>query len=123
MKGLMSILILLFISSCNDKKSLNFGEDINYFDDRFIDHFPKKIRYRNSYQAISKNISISHPYVWLKYYPDLTELDSIKNSAKAISIAVYDSEDSCLVVIDKHLTAQNWIKYDKKNQKTEKSRN
>jgi hypothetical protein len=114
MKGLMSILILLIISSCNDKRSLNFGEDINYFDDGFIDHFPKKIRYRNSYQAISQNISISHPYVWLKYYPDQTELDSIKNSAKAISIAVYDSEDICLVVIDKHLTSQNWIKYDKK---------
>ncbi|MCL6260754.1 hypothetical protein M3O96_16755 [Aquiflexum sp. TKW24L] len=97
MKGLMFIVVLIIISSCNNKRSLNFGEEINYFDDGFIDHFPKKIRYRNSFQAVSQNISISHPYVWLKYHPDQTELDSIKNSAKALSIAVYNSEDSCLV--------------------------
>jgi hypothetical protein len=108
------ISLFFIIISCNSERSLNFGEKINYFGVELINHFPDKIRHKGSVHAISQDITTSHPYVWLKYFPESKKLDSIQNSVKSTAIAVYDSEDNCLIVIDKHLTADNWYIYDKK---------
>ncbi|MFD2033699.1 hypothetical protein ACFSKL_02795 [Belliella marina] len=114
MKILNIIIILFFLSGCTREKEVKFEEGLNYFDDTFIDHFPVKIKHIGSVQAVSQNISNAHPHVWLKYYPGKIRLDSIESSAELRAIGKYSSDDTCLIVIDKHLTSKNWYKIDKK---------
>lgn len=107
------ILIALIFISCSKERELKFEENINYFDEGFVDHFPKKINYLGSLHSISQNISNDHPHVRLRYFPNKRKLDSIENSSKLIAIGIYSSNDTCLVVLDKHLNSENWFKIDK----------
>ncbi|MCH7403892.1 hypothetical protein ACFOUP_08785 [Belliella kenyensis] len=113
MKKIRYIIIVLILLSCSSERELNFEEEIDYFEEGFIDHFPKKIKFLGSLHSISQNISNSHPHVWLKFFPDKGKLDSVENAVKLKAIGKYFSEDTCLVVIDKHLNSKNWYKIDK----------
>ncbi len=113
---LLLILVPIILMGCNNEaeEKLEFKpEMINYFPAGTINHFPKKVPKYNTTSAISQNKSDSHPYIWVRFTADQQKFDSIYNNASKIAIASYQSEDSCLVVIDKHLREDNWYKYDK----------
>ncbi len=113
-KRIAIIFILLLLSSCNfDEKQLNFPKEITYFEDDFVSHFPSKVPIEYSQLVVSQNLSNSHPYVWLKYYINQSHLDSTLIALEREAIEIYSSEDSCLLVIDRHLNESNWIDVDK----------
>jgi hypothetical protein len=108
----MCILLIQFCCSSGDKE-LKFAEGIEYFEDDFTAHFPKRVPEIYSQLVVSQDLSGSHPHVWLLYYMEQSKLDSIQSVLEDQAVAIYNSNDSCLLVIDKHLNESNWIDYDK----------
>lgn len=107
-------LVCLFLSSCQVKDiELVYPSEISFFNDGHIDHFPKKVP--NAYYSVdvSQNLSNSHPHVWLNYIMEQTKFDSTKSALEKSALTIYYSEDSCLIVLDKHLNNDNWIDFDK----------
>ncbi|MGJ3234669.1 hypothetical protein [Marivirga sp.] len=105
------LLLVVFFQSCSfGEKELVFNKEIEYFDRDFISHFPKKVPIEYSQDVVSPNVRNSHPHVWLKFYIDETRLNKLKDSLNEVAIAKYRTDDSCLLVIDKHLTKTNWYK-------------
>ncbi|WKK86787.1 hypothetical protein [Marivirga arenosa] len=108
------ILLVLILNGCSfGERELIFGTAINYFHKDFISHFPKTVPIEFSLNVISQNTTNSHPHVWLKYYKSENELDLLKDSIENVAVAKYQTSDSCLLVIDKHLNKSNWYKIDK----------
>lgn len=105
------ILLVLVVCGCG-KKKLEF-KGLAYFPKDFTSHFPNEVPYSFSQHVVSQNLSNSHPYVWLKYNLGRNEMDSILTKLKDDAIAIYQSDDPCLLVIDKHLNKENWRNFDK----------
>jgi hypothetical protein len=125
MKAIIKIeqLILLFALglqfSCDSQspqlRDFNSGylQNKKYFNESFIDHFPKEIESLPSVFELSRDIRRSHPSLKLKTFYDSPVISSIHEKIKQIAIAKYNSSDTCLLLIDKHLAENNWRKYDK----------
>lgn len=105
---------ILFLSSCGSGyEELKHEEEIEYFEDDFVSHFPQKVPKIYSKYTVSQNLSDYHPHVWLLFYMENTKLDSVESILENQAVAIYNSDDSCLLVIDKHLNEDNWMDYDK----------
>lgn len=109
---LIRFIFLIFLSqSCSfGERDLVFGEGIEYFDDDFVSHFPIKVPLSFSLTTVSPNTRNSHPHVWLKIYLTKSRVRVLIDSLNKVAIAKYETNDSCLLVIDKHLTKFNWYK-------------
>ena len=79
----------------------------------YTSHFPDSIQDINYAILFSENISISHPKIWLKLRFKEESIDSLVRAFSSQSIRVYSPNDTCLLVIDRHLTEENWLQYDK----------
>lgn len=93
--------------------TMAYEDGLKKFESTFVDHFPKDVNSVNSTLHVSEDISTSHPGIWLKTEIDRKYADTLLNFLKAKSIASYSPSDSCLLVVDSHLTEDNWLKYDK----------
>lgn len=114
MKLILFALMITFLLGCNSEfKKLRFEDGIEYFDPKLLVHFPEMIPIKYSQHVVSENISNSHPHVWLMYYSEKTKLDSLVAALDNVALVKYESDDSCLLVIDKHLNEKNWREYDK----------
>lgn len=114
------IIYLIFSTiSCNsqdkeiEEASKQYRKDIVKFGDAFVNHFPKNLNTLDFTTLVSENITESHPKVWLKHKASLDYIDSVIAVLSSKSMAIYEAEDSCLLIIDKHLTKENWINFDK----------
>ncbi|PTB95559.1 hypothetical protein C9994_11115 [Marivirga lumbricoides] len=113
-KLFLPLLSLLIFGCLGMKDELKFDpEIINYFDKSFIDHFPDEVPVAYHQASVSQNISNSHPHIRLKYYAQDVEFDSVKEYLVKNAVAIYNSDDTCLVVLDRHLNNDNWYKIDK----------
>ncbi len=90
-----------------------YSDGIKKFQAEFIDHFPKTIVAQESSVLVSEDISITHKKIWLKTHYSSKELDSLISYVTLKAKSIYHSDDSCLLVIDSHLTNENYLKYDK----------
>lgn len=110
---------LIFIGGCNlstgQLRELNkfYMDQVRAFDPKHVDHFPQALKSTSALVLHSQDIFISHRKVWLKVSFTPSEIDSIITKASEKSMAIYDSDDSCLLVIDSYLNQQNYLKYDK----------
>ena len=113
-KFYLPLISLLVFGCLNMKKELKFEpEMISYFDPSFIDHFPDEVPLAYHQTSVSHDISHSHPHVRLKYFAQDSEYDSIKEYLSEISLAIYNSDDTCLIVLDQHLNEDNWYNFEK----------
>lgn len=118
---LLAILLtgLLFYLNVSRKNPMSPYVDIEYqnelklFDSKFTNHFPKEIESNNTSYSTSHDISISHPGIWLKTIVDEDNFDTLLNYLQKKSIAKYSTVDTCLLIVDQHLTEKNHLDYDK----------
>lgn len=109
------VLVLVFLClfvSCSSKVELKFDETIDYFEKWHYDHFPREVPNWNMW-VISQDVRRYHPHIWLKFTLGEKEIEALKNKLEAISIDKYNSRDSCLLVVDRHLTKMNYLSFDK----------
>ncbi|MBB6611742.1 hypothetical protein H7F15_11890 [Pontibacter sp. Tf4] len=115
----LTLLVHVSCSSQNkriEEANAEYRRDIEKFGAGFVTHFPKKLYTSDFTTLVSENITESHPKVWLKYSPSQEHIDSLVAKLSIEAKAIYESNDSCLLIIDKHLTEDNWIDYDKASQ-------
>ena len=121
--GLMLLSFLLTSPGCNRPKiQLNLEEEIEYFGEDFLKHFPREIYPQYSF-VFSQDIFDSHPHVWLKVRLSELEKDSLLNYLKENSIATYAAEDTCVLALDSHLNSDNRYESDKQNFRTRRLEN
>ena len=95
---------------------MEFQKGIKTFDSKFTDHFPREIRSNKSSYSISEDISYSHPGIWLKINMDDDSLHNMVDYLTQNAIAKYSPFDTCLLIIDQHLTEKNQLNYNKENE-------
>lgn len=113
---LIGIIINFLFFSCDDfhrKKYSNgsivieFNEVKNSFPDTLVDHFPEKIELPAEYTYGSggegRNIRLQ-----LKLQYEETEIDSIRSYFRESSVAKYDADDSCLLIVNRFLRYTEW---------------
>jgi hypothetical protein len=93
--------------------TMAYEDGLKNFESAFVDHFPKDFNSENSTLHLSDDINTSHPGIWLKTEIESSYADTLLNFLQAKSIASYSPSDSCLLVVDSHLTEDNWLTYDK----------
>jgi hypothetical protein len=113
MKKSCFVLFLFGLIACNRNIELEFPDEINYFDREFVSFFPKEIPESYSKIIVSKDRNYSHPFVWLKIRKSKEELSMLVSELKSTALDIYSTEDTCLLVIDKHLDRTNWFKIGK----------
>ncbi|WP_419869384.1 hypothetical protein [Chryseobacterium sp. CT-SW4] len=110
---ILSILFLLLIFSCGQKKNSivenHLEMKIAKFDPKLIDHFPRNQVGNNQSIVVSENVRKNNIGVLLYEY-DMGEryIDSLINIYKKNSIAQYKNSDSCLLVINKFETPKTY---------------
>jgi len=112
-----TLLILIMLSGCVEKskyRKLKFDDSVNYFEQKMLNHFPDSVPKDYYNVSISRDLKISHPYIWLKYFESTEKVEKLTNELEKKAVAIYNSEDSCLLVIDKHLDGKNDKWFDKK---------
>lgn len=118
MRKVIKVLIIaqvLIITGCfNGTEVMNYSDVYDLFGVEFVDHFPKEVKYPYQF-TVSGDVIDTHPSVWLKSKLEGSHLDSLIGYLEKESLAIYDSEDSCLLVIDGHLRSSNWLEFDKRD--------
>jgi hypothetical protein len=92
---------------------IEYNEGLQHFDAKFVEHFPTNFATNSSRLSISEDRGISHPGVWLKTKLDKEAVDTLFRYLKSVAVASYDPSDSCLIIVDSHLTDGNRLTYDK----------
>ena len=114
--GQFIISVILTLTGCNyadPELEKEYLIALNTFDKSLVDHFPKRVTYLYSTLYHSQDKIHSHPGIWFKTKIDGDKLDSLIQVYDKTSIAKYKPADSCLLVLESHLTDENWFKYDK----------
>ncbi len=107
------IIISIIITSCDLRyQRIEYPDGIEYFNPEFYSHFPIQVPTAYSKIKVSLNTYKSHPFIWLLYYDSQSHIDSLEIKLDA-SYSSFNSDDSCLLVIDKHLNPDNWRSFDK----------
>ena len=108
MKKLLLRQLLLLITSC--VRNIEYPDTIDYFESDFYSHFPKKINVGSSGYIVSASQQISnyHPNVRLVTKFKRDTIKSFVDQIRKKSIGSYKGTDTCLLVIDKHVTNEFW---------------
>lgn len=111
MKKIFLVLIGSFlILSCNgqsihSKAKEKYIEHKSTFDVKLISHFPIKLTTFPNESIDSKNISKNDvAFMLYEYNPDITKMDSVVNSVEKKAIAKYNTNDSCLLIVNRFET-------------------
>ena len=106
--------------SCNSQSlqlaeaNKEYKESVSKFKKDFVEHFPREVESFPFTVLSSEDISYSHPRIWLKLSHSTEVLDTLINNLSLQAKAIFFADDTCLVVIDKHLTEDNEWDFDKK---------
>jgi hypothetical protein len=110
---------ICFLTFCNGRSpSLgrieeSYTKSKLYFGEELTSHFPESISEFSGKFYYSQDTRRSHPGMYLKIKLSKREVQSLLSELENKSVVVYNSEDSCLLLIDSHLTEKNRLKYDK----------
>jgi hypothetical protein len=112
-------ILLLSIYSCTtspaqlERINREYRNTLAKYPKEYTNHFPDSVCDISYNVLFSENISISHPKIWLKLRFEEAVIDSLSRIFSVMSIGTYSPDDTCLLVIDRHLTEDNWLQYDK----------
>ncbi|MCF8355227.1 MAG: hypothetical protein K9H48_12320 [Melioribacteraceae bacterium] len=126
MKKLILLLLIISINSCynnGDKARLNrfnneYKESLSNFKHDFVSYFPKKLDEGFLELHDMKLTEYNNAFIYLMNRYEENVYDSIRAEITIRSIASYVAGDSCLLVINKYKTEENWykkIRIDKSN--------
>ena len=124
MKALYLIFLFGICTACKQAKGPNsesfeaasrYKEAKKNFDSASVSHFPDRIQGVNPTFSTSQDTRYSHPGILLKVTCEAKYLDSVARVAKQRARAQYQASDTCLLIIDEHLTAENRLKFSKRS--------
>lgn len=119
-KTVLFLLLLVFITSCNNNIIRNIKSDSDYLevlgrmDSHLTDHFPSKINTTNYSTNYVKKVKINEVYlIHYAYNVSDNELKSVKKFARRKSITCYNANDSCLLIINRNETKRDSLTADR----------
>ncbi len=115
-KILYGILIALFVISCETRSySPEYSNTLRNYPNDFIKHFPYKISNGILHETTNPQLDVIRLFLIIN---DSTQKFKIlKDSLDKISIAKYSAQDSCLLIVNKFTTEQNFSIEKKANEK------
>ena len=111
------ILVITFITiSCDNKKESTYYNNLRQkYNPIFVSHFPKTIE--KGHIDITENGEYDVTRLFLTIKNSITNFKSITDSIKNNSVANYSAKDTCLFVVNKFTTEQNYTQKRKANLK------
>ncbi len=111
MRILKNILILLlgiiFVYSCTPNRHSSYYRNlISKYPKRFIGHFPKYITNGIIDKTDNGEYDVTRLFLLQKLEED--SINKLKDSIEKISLAIYDSNDTCLFIINKFTNEKNY---------------
>ena len=108
-----TLIILILLLGCGSDKFDYYNNEylrqLSFFKDEFINHFPKRIDKDNMPFSFHSGVIIKYQCIFMEYNATYSS-EQIKHFVDSISViaaARYDSEDSCLLVVNRFHNSEN----------------
>ena len=117
---ILIVLVMLDLAGCLPGKesalreaNLEYSQDKEYFNSSYVDHFPGRLNSLAVAMKLDTSEADDHIRFLLFQYNNKEKCDSVREVANRDAMAVYKPDDTCLLVVNRFTTIENWKIKDK----------